>query len=201
VGVGEGDPRRADRTAAGDRSAQRSRHTHGRLLLFGGGEEPIVLPMAYRSKLCRSAWATPAPPSRSPSTSTCTPAWAARRPTASPHCSRANPGREASRGYHESLRGPKNETPRAPDLQERWGDTVSEGRHGRYAHGCRLRSHDWLPDEGHARPSSGRRAHRRAVGARGARRICGLGLGVGDPGHASGKEAVDGYGDRPLHRQ
>jgi hypothetical protein len=28
-----------------------------------------------------------------------------------------------------------------------------------------------------------------------------VGLEVGDPGPASGKEAVDGHGDRPLHRQ
>jgi hypothetical protein len=62
------------------------------------------------------------------------PAWAARRPTASRRCSRADPRREVSRGYHEGLGGPYSETPRAPDLEEHRGEAVSEGRHATYAH-------------------------------------------------------------------
>ena len=95
----------------------------------GGGALPVIrlhdlrhthatccLPTACRATLCRSAWAMPAPPSHSPSTSTCTPAWAARRPTVSPHRSRADPDREASRGHHECLGTPTRNTPGS------WGD-------------------------------------------------------------------------------
>jgi hypothetical protein len=66
-----------------------------------------------------------------------TPAWVARRPTASRHCSRADPRREVSRGYHEGLKSPCMRTPRAPDLQGSRGGRVSEGRLATYAHDCR----------------------------------------------------------------
>ncbi len=38
--------------------------------------------------------------------------------------------------YHEGLSGLYSKTPRAPDLQEHRGETVSEGRHATYAPGC-----------------------------------------------------------------
>ncbi len=93
------------------------RHTHATLLLADGVPVKVVL----------SASATRAPPSRSPSTSTSTPAWAARRPIASPRCSKADLRREVSRGYHQALGGPYSKTPRAPELQEHRGEVVSEG--------------------------------------------------------------------------
>jgi hypothetical protein len=40
------------------------------------------------------------------------------------HCSRADPRREASRGYHEGLGGLVSKTPRAPDLQKHQGRRV-----------------------------------------------------------------------------
>jgi integrase len=52
------------------------RHTHATLLLAAG--EPV--------RWSPSASGTPTRPSRSPSTSTCTPAWDARQPTGSPRC-------------------------------------------------------------------------------------------------------------------
>jgi hypothetical protein len=58
------------------------------------------------------AWVTRAPPSRSPSTSTCIPAWAARLQTASRRCSRADPRRKITR-YHEGLRGLDSKRPQA----------------------------------------------------------------------------------------
>jgi integrase len=48
---------------------------------------------------------------RSPSTSMSTPAWAARQPTASARCSRADPRHEVSLGDHEGLRDPTEKHP------------------------------------------------------------------------------------------
>jgi hypothetical protein len=42
--------------------------------------------------------------------------------------------------YHEGFRSPDSRTPRAPDLQEHWGEAVSEGRHATYAHVCACES-------------------------------------------------------------
>ncbi len=93
------------------------RHTHATLLLADG----------VPGRWFRSAWATPTPPSRSLCTSTCTPAWAARRLTASPRCSRVDHRREVSRGYHEGFVASDMEAPRASDVQKDWGGGVSEG--------------------------------------------------------------------------
>ncbi len=59
-----------------------------------------------------------------------------------PSCRTADPAREASRGYHEGVRSLFVRTPRARDPQGHWGERVSEGRHGTYAHG-------WEPASGH----------------------------------------------------
>ncbi len=71
-------------------------HTHATLLLADG--------VPVRSS--PSVWVTPAPPSRSPSTSTSTPAWAARRPTASRRCSRLIRGAKHHAGTTRATEAP-----------------------------------------------------------------------------------------------